>query len=149
MTLTRRRMLAALTALPLAACAGPEAPPPTSAALTLTGAADMNGGRPAKVAIFWLRGAAAFEAADFFALSENPGATLGADLAAMDERLLAPGRTVEAARSFDGPPPVALGLVAGFRNVGRPGWRAVVPLAPHAANAVAATLTGDRVVVGP
>lgn len=141
-------VLAGLSLLALAACASPPPPPtPTVVELGITGAADMNDGAPARVKVYYLKAPAAFAAADFFALFEAPEATLGADLLDIDELQLAPGRMVTASKSFD-TPPAALGVVAAFRDVGGPGFRAIQPLAPNTANTVPVTLTGNTVVIG-
>ena len=134
---------AAALCLALAACGGPPPPPPpTSVTLTLAASPGMNGGLPAQVKVYWLRSAQRFEGADFFALFGEPEATLGPDLVAVDVHLLAPGETVEAVKTFDRPAatPAVVGVVAGFRDVDRPGWSATAPLTPHAPNARAVTL---------
>lgn len=141
---------APLAALALAACAAPEPPAPTVATLTLTGAADMNGGLPAQAKVYYLRSAAAFETADFFALFDAPEATLAADLVAVESHLLAPGRTLTETRGFDAAAgPVALGVVAAFRDISGPGWKASIPLSPGAATAAAATLGASSVALVP
>ncbi|WP_118136821.1 type VI secretion system lipoprotein TssJ [Oceanicella sp. SM1341] len=134
-------------ALGLAACAAPEPPPPTTVQLTLAGAADMNGARPARVKVYYLRSAAGFGGADFFALFDAPEATLGPDLVSVSEHLLAPGATLADTRSFapGAPAPAALGVVVGFREVDGPGWSAVAPLSPGSANALRATVSADTV----
>ncbi|MEM7667603.1 MAG: type VI secretion system lipoprotein TssJ [Pseudomonadota bacterium] len=147
--ITRRTMgqLTAATLLAgLTACAEPP-PPPTTVALSIVGGATMNGGVPAKVKVYYLTSAANFQAADFFAVFDTPEATLGPDLVAVDEYLLAPGKTEEDAKSF-ATPPAAVGVVAAFKNIGQPGWRAVAPLAPNTANPIAVALEGDTVTVG-
>ena len=153
MNITRRLAVAAISAATLAACAPPPPPPPpppapTAVALTITGAADMNGARPAKVKVYYLASAAGFGSADFFALFDTPEAVLGADLLAKDEYTLAPGRTVEDSKQFP-TPPSAIGIVAGFRDVGGPGWHAVVSLTPNAPNPIAARLSGNTVKIAP
>ena len=146
-----RRRAAALGALALflalGACAGPTPPPPTTVALSLTGAPEMNGGFPVQAKVFYLRSPAALETADFFAVFQQPEATLGADLIAAETHLLAPGETLTAAQSFDDAP-AAIGVVAGFREIDGPGWQAVAPLAPQAANVVAVTIGADAVAIG-
>ncbi|MEM0924088.1 MAG: type VI secretion system lipoprotein TssJ [Pseudomonadota bacterium] len=136
---------AAVLVLALGACAEP--PPPTTVQLSVAGAEDMNGGLPAKVKVYYLLSTAKFNGTDFFAVFDQPEATLGADLAAVDEYLLAPGKSVADAKSFD-LTPVAIGVVAAFREIGQPGWRATAPLAPNSANPVAVTLSGNEVGIG-
>lgn len=136
-----RAPLAALAGLALlVACA--EAPKPTTVALKIDGTPEMNGGAPAKVKVYYLNSAANFSSLDFFTLYENPQAALGADLVAVDEYLLAPGQSIEAAKSFD-QPVTQIGAVAGLRDVDRPGWRALTALTPRAPNAAVLTLSGE------
>ncbi|MEM6933287.1 MAG: type VI secretion system lipoprotein TssJ [Pseudomonadota bacterium] len=147
--ITRRtmgRLSAAMFLTALAACAEPP-PPPTTVALSIVGGPTMNGGVPAKVKVYYLASTAKFEAADFFALFDDAEATLGPDLASVDEYLLAPGKTEEDAKSFL-TPPVAIGVIAAFKNIGQPGWRAVAPLAPNTENPIAVILDGDTVTFG-
>lgn len=130
----------------LTACAEPP-PPPTTVTLGIAGAATMNGGAPAKVKVYYLASTAKFDVADFFALFDQPEATLGPDLIAIDEYLLAPGKEVADQKSFD-LKPAAIGVVAAFRDIGQPGWRAKAPLKPNAENPVAVTLDGNTVAIG-
>lgn len=132
----------------LAACAEPPPPPPppTTVALEIVAGADLNGGVPAKVQIFYLSSTAAFEAADYFSLADNAQATLGADLIAADEYLMQPGATVTAAKTFD-IAPAAIGAVAGFRSVDQPGWRTTGPIAANAANKIDVSVGADTITV--
>lgn len=152
MTITRRAALVGIAAGAVSACSPPPPPPPppapTAVALTIVGAPDMNGQRPAKVKVFYLASAATFGSADFFALFDQPDATLGADLLASDEYTLAPGRTLQDAKQF-ATPPAAIGIVAGFRNVDGPGWRAITALVPNAPNPIAVSLSGNTVTIAP
>ncbi|WP_339948155.1 type VI secretion system lipoprotein TssJ [uncultured Albimonas sp.] len=151
MTLPVATAAAAALTLTLAACGGPPPPPPpTTATLSLTGAPGMNGGLPAKVKVYWLRAPARFEGADFFALFGDAQEALGPDLIAVDEHLLAPGETLGSVRTFDRPAetPAVVGVVAGFRDVGQPGWSATAPLTPNAANPLAVTVSAAAVSFG-
>ena len=153
MTMNRRLVLGALVAGTLAACAPPPPPPPkppapTTVALAITGDADMNGARPAQVKVYYLASTARFGSTDFFALFDTPEAALGADLLASDVYPIAPGRIVQDAKQF-ATPPAAIGIVAGFRDVGGPGWRAVAPLTPNAPNPVNVRLSGNTVTITP
>lgn len=147
---TRFWKIAAVLTLALSACAEPPPPPPppTTVALSVAGGADMNGGAPAKVKVYYLSSTAKFNAADFFAVFGEPEATLGADLIAVDEYLLAPGKSVADAKSFD-VKPVAVGVIGAFRDVGQPGWRAVKPIVANAENPISVALSGNTVTVGP
>lgn len=149
MTIRIPTILALLAPL-LTACAGPPPPPPpTTVALTLTGAPDMNGGLPAQAKVYYLRSVARFETADFFALFNAPEATLGDDLVSVDAYQLSPGKTVVDAARFEAAAiPAAIGIVAAFRDIGRPGWSATAPLTPGAANPVHARVSDHAVALG-
>ncbi|MEM6549381.1 MAG: type VI secretion system lipoprotein TssJ [Pseudomonadota bacterium] len=143
------KVLAAGVLLAVAACGGDEPPPPTTVGLTVTGGADMNGGAPAKVKVYYLSSTSAFVAADFFALFDQPEATLGPALIGIDEYLLTPGAAVNDAKTFPAAPPAAIGTVAAFRSVDQPGWRATKAIAPNAENLIAVTIDGQTVTIGP
>jgi type VI secretion system VasD/TssJ family lipoprotein len=137
---TRLAVLA--TALALAACGGP--PPPTTVALAISGAPNMNGSAPAKVQVLYLASAAKFQTADYYALAQNPAAALGADLVAADEYLVSPGGAAKDQKSFTAPV-THVGFVVGFRDIGTAAWRAIVPVKPNAANTVTAKVEAASV----
>jgi type VI secretion system protein VasD len=85
------------------------------------------GGRPSPVAVkvYQLKKAGAFEAADFFSLWRNPGATLDADLVSTNELAVAPGEERRFAEEIE-PSTRFVGVVAAFREIEKSGWRAVV-----------------------
>jgi type VI secretion system protein VasD len=138
---------AAALALALSACAEPP-PSPTTVALRIDATEQMNQGAPARIKVYYLTSDANFEAADFFSLFEEPGATLGQDLVTVDEYLLAPGETVEDVKSFDMAVP-HVGVVAGLRDIDSPGWKATGDLAPRAPNPIVLTLSGEGAKVEP
>jgi len=144
LAIPRSAGLIALAALMLSACGAEPPPPPapTTVALSVEGRADMNGGAPARVKVYYLNSDAAFRNADFFSLFEDPQAALGPDLVAVDEYLLTPGGSEEAAKSFDAAVPF-IGAVAGLRDIDRPGWKATSPLEPRAPNPIRLTLDGQ------
>ncbi len=142
-----RAPIALALALALAACAEPP-PAPTTVALTITGGPEMNGGAPARIRVYYLNSDANFIAADFFALYDEGEATLGQDLVTIDEYLLAPGETLTDEKVFDAAVP-HMGVVAGLRDIDRPGWKATQDLAPRAPNAIGLTVTGEGVKVAP
>lgn len=120
-------------ALMLAGCN----PGPGALTVTARGMAGMNPGpdgseRPLALSILQLRGAAAFDGADFFAL-QNPQAALGGDLIKADQIVLAPGGSatkvigMETGVAF-------IGVVAGFRDPAGKTFRAKTP-APAKGNA--------------
>ena len=143
------RLKSALVALfglmTLAGCVS-GGPSPTSVDLAISGAANMNGGAPAKVKVYYLASPATFQSADFFALFNNPEATLGTDLIAVDEFQLAPGRTVADTRIVNGNP-TAIGVVGAFRDIDRAKFKGVKRLVPNSENRVRATLSGTTVSV--
>lgn len=144
--ITRRRLILSTLALgALSACAS-QGPAPTNVALNITGAADMNGGAPAQVKVYYLADANTFRTADFFAVFEAPEATLGNDLIATQTFGLAPGRTITDTQSFSTTPPAAIGVVAAFRDI-TGGFSTSRTLVPSALNPVAITLTGNRVTI--
>jgi type VI secretion system protein VasD len=140
------RAAAAALLLAVAACGTPP-PAPTTVALTITGAADMNGGAPAKVQVLYLASAAGFQTADYFALADNAAAALGADLVAADAYLVNPGGQQQDAKSFDRPV-THVGVVVGFRDIGTAAWRAVAPLTPNAPNTVTVAVAAASVTIG-
>jgi type VI secretion system protein VasD len=112
----------------LAACAG--APPkPDKAKAIVSAGADVNPdstGRPSPVVvrIYQLKEDVAFRNADFFALYDKEAQTLGADLLAREEFVLAPGdsRKVEFAVQHD---TRFIGVAAAFRDIRNARWRAI------------------------
>lgn len=144
--ITRRRLILSTLALgALSACAS-QGLAPTNVSLNITGAADMNGGAPAQVKVYYLADANTFRTADFFAVFEAPEATLGSDLITTQTFGLAPGRTITDTQSFATTPPAAIGVVAAFRDI-TGGFSATRTLVPSALNPVAITLTGNRVTI--
>ncbi|MCD2184676.1 type VI secretion system lipoprotein TssJ [Rhizobium sp. GN54] len=105
--------LAGFLALFGCAATGPAA---TTVQLSIAGTNDMNGGAPAKVKVYYLTSSGTFRTSDFFTVFNSPQAALGADLIAVDEFQLAPGRTVNNTRSFP-TAPAAIGVVAAFRDI--------------------------------
>lgn len=137
--------LAIASTLALGGCV--TAPGPTTVNLTMTGAATMNGTAPAKVKVYYLASSAAFRAADFFPVFNTPQAALGSDLLAVDEFLLAPGRTLTNSRRL-ATPPAAIGVVAGFRDIDHARFKDIRPLTPNATNTVRVTVSGNAVSIG-
>ena len=140
-----RAMIALTGLLALVGCAA-SGPAPTTVQLAIAGTADMNGGAPAKVKVYYLAPAGAFRTSDFFSVFNNPQAALGADLISVDEFQLAPGRTVTNTRSFP-VAPVAIGVVAAFRDINGSKFLDVRPLAANAANTVRVVVSGKSVSI--
>lgn len=94
---------------------------PGALSVSAQGSAGMNPGpdgadRPLTLTILQLRGAAAFDGADFYAL-QNPTATLGGDLIKSDQIVLAPGGSASRVIGMETGVSV-IGVVAGFRDPG-------------------------------
>lgn len=145
--LIKRTFLATATAFCLVGC-GASGPADTTVAMSISGAADMNGGAPAQVKVYYLSDASAFQNADFFAVFNQPEATLGEALISVDTFQLTPGNTVTDAQSFPAaaPTPTAIGVVAAFRDING-AFLKVKPLAPNAPNPVQVTLSGNTVTL--
>lgn len=141
----RSLFAAALSILVLSGCVS-GGPSPTTVDLAITGAANMNGGAPAKVKVYYLASPATFQSSDFFSLFNSAEATLGTDLIAVDEFQLAPGRTQSDVRSVNGTP-TAIGVVAAFRDIDGARFKAVKSLVPNADNRVRVTVSGTTVSV--
>jgi type VI secretion system protein VasD len=121
----RREFIIALAGLGALASCGPAGP--GSVTVVAQGTAGMNPGpdgsdRPLTLQIVQLRGAGAFDGADFFAL-QNPSAALGADFVKGDQIVLAPGgkatKTVGLETGV-----TMIGVIAGFRDPGGKVFRA-------------------------
>ena len=147
--------IAVLASLFVAACVTPPPeppPPPTVAVLTLTADAGVNpapSGRPSplRVTVFQLAATGGFEAADYFALADQPGATLAADLRGTDEVILQPGASETLTRELpDGV--TALGIVAHYRDLDRAIWRATAQVPANQTTGIRVTLQPLAVVVG-
>lgn len=142
--LTRRLMCMGSLLAFLAACSPPP-PPPTSVQLSIVGDANMNGGAPARVKVYYLTETATFRASDFFAVFDAPEATLGSDLVAVSEFQLAPGRSVSDLRELPADAS-AIGAVAAFRDV-NDRFLAIKPLVAGTANPVQILLNGNTVSI--
>ena len=93
-------------------------------------------GRPAPilVRVYELKSSAAFEAADYFTLHGNDKALIGIDMLVREEFILRPGET-RSIRRKSHPDLAAIGVLAGYRELGASDWRAVrqVEAAPEIA----------------
>ena len=159
---TRRAALSALVApLVLAAgCAKPgalarpaPAPLPTEIVVNIVVAPNVNPdarGRasPMVVRLFELKNLAAFDGADFFALSEKDKDTLGPDLVVREELLLQPGEQRQFRRTLD-PATRFIAVVAGYRDIDRARWRASMPVAPNQTTLVTLDAGQRAVRLGP
>jgi type VI secretion system protein VasD len=153
----RRRQVAAAAALAamfaLAGCASaPPPPPPPKPTLldaVVTASAQVNPNAqqrasPVMVRVFDLKGALAFEAADFVSLFNSERDALATDLVEREEFVLQPGASHRLQRPLK-PEVKALGIAVAFRDLERATWRVVVPVRANATNKVTLTLDGIRV----
>jgi type VI secretion system protein VasD len=145
--LTKRAFLGLIAGASLTACAA-TGPGDTIVQLTLTAAQDANGGAPVQAKVYYLAETSSFASADFFAVFDDPQATLGSDLIDVKTYQLTPGQSISDAISFPGaaPAPKAIGVVGAFRDInGR--FLALRPLTPNAPNPVQANLSGNTVTL--
>ena len=84
---------------------------------------------PIKVRIYELKDSAVFSEADYFSLDTADKATLAADLLAKDEFILRPGESKRIERKSN-PQTVAIGVLAGYRDLSNATWRVVHKLKP-------------------
>jgi type VI secretion system protein VasD len=143
MTTIDRRLLIAGggAALMLAGCN----PGPGALTVSAQGTPGMNPGpdgsdRPLTLSILQLKGSAAFDGADFYAL-QDPASALGADLLKADQIVLAPGASASKVIGLEQGVSV-IGVVAGYRDPAGKVFRAKTA-APAKGNA------GIVVKVGP
>jgi type VI secretion system protein VasD len=88
---------------------------------------DDNGrAAPILVRVYELKSDTAFRNADFFSLQDNDRKVIGEDLLAVDEFVLRPGEKKTIARKAN-PETTAIGVLAGYRNLGKSVWRSVYP----------------------
>jgi type VI secretion system protein VasD len=89
---------------------------------------------PIMVRIYELKSATAFENADFFTLQNDGKKVLGDDVLAVDEFILRPG-DIRDIRRRSHSTATAIGVLAGYRVLGKSVWREVyrLPAAPEAA----------------
>lgn len=108
--------------------------PPTATPVTgsIQGTAELNPSvnqrpSPLLLRLYELKSPTAFNQADFMALYQSDQATLGADLVAREEIMLAPGETrpYKKTLSLD---TRFIGIVAAYRNLERATWRTIVPV---------------------
>jgi len=136
---TRRAALLLPAALLLKGCASAPPPaPPTTLDLMIKAGPDQNPdptGQPApvQIQIFQLASSGAFSTADFFALSNQPAATLGQDLIATESYVVAPGGSQEVAHGLMAATQF-LGVAVQFRDIDHAMWRQVVPITAHTVN---------------
>lgn len=145
----RRAFLIGGSAVLLVACAPAG---PGSVTIVAQGTAGMNPGpdgtdRPLTLQVLQLKGAGAFDGADFFGL-QNASATLGGDLLKADTITLAPGGkatktvTLEATTAL-------IAIVAGFRDPAGKQFRAKSSVSPTDAVTFALDVTASGIKLTP
>ena len=139
-----RRILLALPAILAARCSSPP-PPPAVLTLTVIGGADQNpdpSGQASTVAVklFQLKGNAAFERADVFALTEREQQTLGAEGLGSEEFVIKPGETRTITRELK-PGAQFIGTAVLFRDIDRARWRGIAPVAASGPSRHSLTIT--------
>jgi len=89
---------------------------------------------PILVRIYELKSPTAFENADFFTLQADDKKLLVDDALVVDEFILRPGETREIVRKSNRAT-TAIGVLAGYRDLGKSVWRAIdrLPVTPDAA----------------
>ena len=122
------RLVLAIGLFALASC-GSAPPKPVKAEAVVSAAADVNpdaDGRPSPIVlrVYQLKADAAFANADFFALYDQEQQTLGADLLAREEFVLAPGDSKKVEFGVQ-PEARFIGVAAAFRDIRNAEWRAL------------------------
>ena len=140
---TRLMIIAATVLLALAGCNGPSA---TTVNISAAGSANMNGGAPVKLKVFYLKSAGNFASSDFFALFNKGSETLGDNLLGTDDIQMVPGRTANKSRSL-ATEPTAVGVVAAFRDIGAAKFSAVRRISPGQENNLKVIVSGNSVSI--
>jgi type VI secretion system protein VasD len=107
-------------------------PLPTPVTGTIQGASELNPSvsqrpSPLLLRVYELKSPTAFNQADFMALYQADQATLGGDLIAREEIMLAPGE-IRPYRKTLTPETKFIGVVAAYRNLEQATWRTIVPV---------------------
>ncbi|MCM2494418.1 type VI secretion system lipoprotein TssJ [Burkholderia glumae] len=85
---------------------------------------------PVLVRIYELKSAAAFSNADFFTLQDHDRKAIGDDVLAIDEFILRPGEERDIERESHRAA-TAIGVLAGYRELGKSVWRGIYRLPPR------------------
>ena len=127
-------------------------PLPTPVTGNIQGASELNPSvsqrpSPLLLRVYELKSPTAFNQADFMALYQSDQATLGADLIAREEFMLAPGE-IRPYRKTLAPETRFIGVVAAYRNLEQATWRTIVPvIKPGQAQAQKLTIRADALAV--
>jgi len=90
---------------------------------------DKGRASPVLVRVYELKTEGAFENADYFALEKNDKALLTQDLLVRDEFVLRPGESRDIERKLH-PDTTVIGLLVGYRDLGKATWRSIHKLPP-------------------
>jgi type VI secretion system protein VasD len=95
---------------------------------------DWGTAAPILVRVYELKAATAFSNADFFTLQNDDKKAIGDDALVVDEFILRPGDEREITRKSN-PATTAIGVLAGYRDLGKSVWRDIyrLPAGPDAA----------------
>lgn len=130
-----KRIALGLSCLSLAACGGmPSRKEQASLDLKIKVSDGVNPdelGRPAPimVRIYELKSAYTFDNADFFSLQSDSKKVLGEDAIVIDEFVLRPGDVRDIRRRLNAAT-TAIGVLAGYRELGKSVWRGAYRLPP-------------------
>jgi len=107
-----------------------------------------HSGRPSPIVVkmYELRGDLAFKQNDFYILFHEPVKALGNDLIAADELVFVPSEARIV--SYEPMPDTRfVGIVAGFRQIERALWRAIIPVDPEEKNIIRIDLTDASLIL--
>jgi type VI secretion system protein VasD len=141
-------LCAALGAAALSGCKS--APSATPVSGSVQGASELNRSvnqraSPLLLRVYELKSETAFNKADFMALYQSDQATLGADLVAREEFMLAPGE-IRPYKKTLAPETRFVGVVAAYRDLERSTWRTIAPI-PKAGKAQKLLIRADSLAV--
>ena len=118
-------LLGGMAAAVLSGCGAPPALQVNAQGTELMNPGPDGSGRPLTLSVVQMRGTAAFDAADFFAL-QDPQAALAADLVKTEQIALAPGGTASRLIAIE-EGVTTVGFVAGFRDPAGKVFRVKIP----------------------
>jgi len=126
-----------LAVLLLAACTGPQATSPKEPIkldLAIKAGLAVNPDEkdrasPVQVRLYELKTEFTFQGADYFSLDKNDKNVLTQDMLMRNEFILRPGESRNIERKLN-PETTALGVLVGYRDLGKATWRAVYKLPP-------------------
>ncbi len=149
-----RRVLMMTALAAMSGCAGPPPPPPPVLTLNIIGSAGQNPdpsgkGTTVAVVLYQLAATGKFQSTDFYSLTGQESATLGADeMGSSEQFLVAPGASLTETRPLK-PTVTAIGLAVLFREIKNSAWKLVVPVAANGPSVVTLRINGLKATVGP